>query len=219
MALARFEGLGWFLVGVIVAPACYLVNSQGAAEQAKLNATKAAIVTAQKDIRSLETEFNTRANLAQLERWNGDVLALAAPVATQYLPGEAALASLDRVDAQAQPVETAALVVPAAATPPAAPAQAAAAAPSPAPAPAPAAKPAAPVRVAAATPTHAAPAHAVSARVAAMTVSPAQQDGNLRKLIRKADRRAVAMMGDGVLSTSTISDLEKLAKREKLALR
>lgn len=219
MALARFEGLGWFLVGVIVAPACYLVNSQGAAEQAKLNATKAAIVTAQKDIRSLETEFNTRANLAQLERWNGDVLALAAPVATQYLPGEAALASLDRVDAQAQPVETAALVVPAAATPPAAPVQAAAAAPSPAPAPAPAVKPAAPVRVAAATPTHAAPAHAAPARVAAMTVSPAQQDGNLRKLMRKADRRAVAMMGDGVLSTSTISDLEKLAKREKLALR
>lgn len=219
MALARFEGLGWFLVGVIVAPACYLVNSQGAAEQAKLNATKAAIVTAQKDIRSLETEFNTRANLAQLERWNGDVLALAAPVATQYLPGEAALASLDRVDAQAQPVETAALVVPAAATPPAAPVQAAAAAPSPAPAPAPAVKPAAPVRVAAAPPTHAAPAHAAPARVAAMTVSPAQQDGNLRKLMRKADRRAVAMMGDGVLSTSTISDLEKLAKREKLALR
>lgn len=221
MALARFEGLGWFLVGVIVAPACYLVNSQGAAEQAKLNATKAAIVTAQKDIRSLETEFNTRANLAQLERWNGDVLALAAPVATQYLPGEAALASLDRVDAQAQPVETAALVVPAASAPPAAPVQTAAAAPSPAPAPAPApaARPAAPVRVAAATPVRATPAHAAPARVAALTASPAQQDGNLRKLMRKADRRAVAMMGDGVLSTSTISDLEKLAKREKLALR
>lgn len=217
MALARFEGLGWFLVGVIVAPACYLVNSQGAAEQAKLNATKAAIVTAQKDIRSLETEFNTRANLAQLERWNGDVLALAAPVATQYLPGEAALASLDRVDAQAQPVETAALVVPAASAPPAAPVQTAAAAPSPTPAPAPA--PAAPVRVAAATPVRATPAHAAPARVAALTASPAQQDGNLRKLMRKADRRAVAMMGDGVLSTSTISDLEKLAKREKLALR
>ena len=65
MAVQGFKGLGWFLCGVVVAPACYLVNSHGAAEQAKLEATRLAIVQAQRDIRGLETEFNTRANLAR----------------------------------------------------------------------------------------------------------------------------------------------------------
>lgn len=37
--------------------------------------------------------------------------------------------------------------------------------------------------------------------------------------MKKADRRAVAMVDKGVLSTSTIDDLKKLAQREKLALR
>jgi hypothetical protein len=57
MAVQGFKGLGWFLCGVIVAPACYMVNSHGAAEQARLKAMKGAIYQAQKDIRSLETEF------------------------------------------------------------------------------------------------------------------------------------------------------------------
>ncbi|MBO9624589.1 MAG: hypothetical protein J7500_17925 [Sphingomonas sp.] len=191
MAMHRFEGLGWFLCGVIVAPACYMVNSYGAAEQAKLNATKSAILQAQRDIRQLETEFNTRANLAQLERWNGEVLALAAPAPQQFLASETQLASLDESAAGAQ-VQTASLVVPAGATP----VQAVAAAVVPA---------AQPVQSA--------------ARDAEAPRAVAQQDGELRKLMKKADRRAVAMVGDGVLSASTVNDLEKLAKREKLALR
>ena len=185
MAVQGFKGLGWFLCGVVVAPACYLVNSHGAAEQAKLNATRLAIVQAQRDIRGLETEFNTRANLAQLERWNGEVLALAAPVAQQYLASESALASLDQQPAD---VQVAALVVPAGA-----PAVQAAA-----------------VAVAQVT-------NPVQDAVAAKSV--AQQDGELRKLMKKADRRAIASVDRGVLSASTIDDLQKLAKREKLALR
>ncbi|WP_029935468.1 hypothetical protein [Sphingomonas sp. UNC305MFCol5.2] len=189
MAVQGFKGLGWFLCGVVVAPACYLVNSHGAAEQAKLNATRLAIVQAQRDIRGLETEFNTRANLAQLERWNGEVLALAAPVAQQYLASESALASLDQQPAD---VQVAALVVPAGA-----PAVQAAA-----------------VAVAQVTnPVQEAPQDAVAAK------SVAQQDGELRKLMKKADRRAIASVDRGVLSASTIDDLQKLAKREKLALR
>lgn len=192
MAVNRFEGLGWFLCGVVVAPACYLVNSHGAAEQARLNATKAAIVQAQRDIRQLETEFNTRANMAQLERWNGDVLALAAPAPQQYLPGETALASLDR------PVEEGAVQVAALVVPAGAPAiQTAAAAVTPAPA---------PVQAAPAAPAPAAKAVA-------------QQDGELRKLMKKVDQRAVAMAENSVLSAATIDDLQKLAKREKLGLR
>jgi hypothetical protein len=189
MAVHRFEGLGWFLCGVIAAPACYLVNSYGAAEQARLNATKAAIAQAHRDIRQLETEFDTRANLAQLERWNGEVLALAAPAPQQFLASESQLASLGQPTDGAQ-VQTASLIVPAGVPP--IQAAAAAAVPMPAGQPAPAAAP-------------------------AKTV--AQQDGELRKPIKKAERHTVAMAGTGVLSASTVDDLKKLAKREKLALR
>jgi hypothetical protein len=189
MAVHGFKGLGWFLCGVVVAPACYLVNSYGAAEQAKLEATKLAIVQAQRDIRGLETEFNTRANLAQLERWNGEVLALAAPVAQQYLASETALASLGQQPAD---IQTAALVVPAGA---------------------PAAQVAA-VAVAQVTNPVQGPAQNAGA-----AKSVAQQDGELRKLMKKADRQAIASVDRGVLSASTMDDLRKLAKREKLALR
>ena len=189
MAVQGFKGLGWFLCGVVVAPACYLVNSHGAAEQAKLNATRLAIIQAQRDIRGLETEFNTRANLAQLERWNGEVLALAAPMPQQYLANEMALASLGQQPAD---IQVAALVMPTGA---------------------PALQTAAVVVVPAANPVQSAPQAAVA------TKSVAQQDGELRKLMKKAERQAIASVDHGVLSASTMDDLQKLAKREKLALR
>ncbi|MEP9360134.1 hypothetical protein [Sphingomonas sp. KR3-1] len=188
MSVQSFKGLGWFLCGVIVAPACYMVNSHGAAEQAKLNAMKGAILQAQKDIRGLETEFQTRANLAQIERWNGEVLALAAPAPGQYLASETALASLD----QPAQVQTASLIVPTGA---------------------PAAQPVAAVATASAQPVQAAPA-----AQPASGKSVAQQDRELHDLMQKADKR-VAMVDKGVLSTSTIDELKKLAQREKLALR
>jgi hypothetical protein len=193
MAVQGFKGLGWFLLGVIVAPACYMVNSHGAAEQAKLNAMKASIIEAQKEIRGLETEFQTRANLAQIGRWN-ETLALAAPAPGQYLPGETALASLDQQPAQLQ---NAALIVPTGA---------------------PAAQPVAAVATASVVPVQAAPA-APAASGAVSGKSVAQQDRELHNLMNKADKRTVAMVDKGVLSASTFDDLKKLAQREKLALR
>lgn len=113
----RFKGLGWFLGGVIIVLGFYLVSLQVAAERKKVSDVERAISLAKRDIRSLETEFNTRANMTQLERWNGDVLALAAPVAGQYVRDEATLAQIDfrRPALSGQPrVETAAYVVPSA---------------------------------------------------------------------------------------------------------
>jgi len=187
MAVQGFKGLGWFLCGVIVAPACYMVTSHGAAERARLKSVEASIIQAQKDIRGLETEFNTRANLAQIERWNGDVLAMAAPAPQQYLASETQLAGLDSTNAEPT-VQTASLVVPTGATP--VQAVAAVVAPS---------------------------ANPVQARDSGKSV--AQQDSELRNLMKRADRKTVAMVDRGVLSASTVNDLEKLAKREKLALR
>ncbi len=191
MAVQGFRGLGWFLCGVIVAPACYMVNSYGAAEQARLGAVKAAIVEAQKDIRGLETEFQTRASLTQLERWSSADLALAPIAPAQYLRDETQLASLD----QQPQVQDAVITLPAGA---------------------PAAQPVAAVATASAEPVQA--PHA-TIQAAAPAKSVAQQDRELRNLMTKADRRTVAMVDKGLLSASTIDDLQKLARREKLALR
>lgn len=120
MAIFGFKGLGWFLCCAIFAPGCYVVTSQGATERAKLASFERQIVEARKDLRNLETEFNTRANMAQLQQWNGEVLTLAAPGAQQYLANEEALADLDRVDGAE--VQVASLVVPAGARPQAEPA-------------------------------------------------------------------------------------------------
>ncbi len=94
-AAYRMRGLGWFLAVVIVALGFYLVSLQVAAERKKVDDVDRDIAKAERDIRSLETEFNTRANLAQLEKWNGEVLALSAPTADQFVPDEARLAQID----------------------------------------------------------------------------------------------------------------------------
>ena len=93
-AMYRLKGLGWLASCAMVAIGFYLVSSQVAAERKKLEQIDRKIVSAQRDIRALETEFDVRANLAQLERWNGDTLALTVPTAQQFVADEAALASL-----------------------------------------------------------------------------------------------------------------------------
>ena len=80
-AAYRLKGIGWFGGCVAVVLGFYLVSLQVAAERKKLEGMDRKIEAAERDIRALETEFDTRANLAQLEKWNGETLALAAPTA------------------------------------------------------------------------------------------------------------------------------------------
>jgi len=94
-AAYRMRGLGWFLAVVVVVLGFYLVSLQVASERKHLDDVNRAIAQTQRQIRGLDTEFDTRANLAQLERWNGNVLALSAPTAGQFLPGETQLALVD----------------------------------------------------------------------------------------------------------------------------
>lgn len=114
-AAYRLKGFGWFGGCVMVALGFYLVSLQVAAERKKLEQTDARIRTAERDIRALETEFDTRANMTQLERWNGDTLALVAPTAGQFVRDEAQLASIrfDGGPGAGAAVRTASLVVPA----------------------------------------------------------------------------------------------------------
>ncbi|MBR0551124.1 hypothetical protein [Stakelama marina] len=96
MAGYGFKGMGWLLSFMVVAPSCYLVTSQVAAERARVQSVKRAIADAKNDIRNLNIEFKTRSNMAQLERWNTDLLALQAPTAGQYLDaGAVGVAQLD----------------------------------------------------------------------------------------------------------------------------
>ncbi len=113
-AAYRLKGLGWFGGCVIVTLGFYLVSLQVAAERKRLEQVDAKIVSAERDVRALETEFDTRANLVQLERWNGDTLSLVAPTAGQFVRSEAQLASISFDGGSSQPaLQTAALVVPA----------------------------------------------------------------------------------------------------------
>ena len=75
---------------------CYLVSLRVASERAALEDVETKIAYAQRDIRLLQTEIDTRGRLAQLERWNVKVLALAAPSADQFLEGGFALARMTR---------------------------------------------------------------------------------------------------------------------------
>lgn len=80
---------------------CYLVSLRVASERAALEAVETRIVSAQRDMRVLQTEIGTRGRLAQLERWNVKVLALSAPSADQFLQGSFELARLTRPEHKA----------------------------------------------------------------------------------------------------------------------
>lgn len=118
VVVSRFRWFGWFVLCVGVILGCYLMSSRVAAERNKLADVERAIARTERDIRALETEFDTRANLAQLQRWNGDTLKLSAPTAAQYVRDDAQLAAL--VDAPGGGgMQTAAAVIPSAPVAPA----------------------------------------------------------------------------------------------------
>jgi hypothetical protein len=196
MIALAWKMLVWFGVGVALALGVLIVPLHVAAERKKLDATTTQVAQAERDIRALETEFETRANIAQLEKWNGDTLRLAAPVAGQYLRDEAALASLDFHAPLNADVHMAAAIVPSQAASPTAPV---------------AETPTAPVAMAAVSaPSSAAPLPTSTTirpaiRTAAVTVRPRAQ--------------AVAMLDRKLLSDTMLGDLTSGASAEARRLR
>jgi hypothetical protein len=96
MIAQRFRSVGWVASIAVAATGLYMISLHVASERGRLETIDRKIASTKRDIRQLQTELGTRASLRQLERWNGDVLALSAPGASQYLNGEAALASADQ---------------------------------------------------------------------------------------------------------------------------
>lgn len=96
MIAQRFKSVAWVAGVALAATLLYIISLQVATERGRLELLDEQIVETQRDIRQLQTEFGTRASLRQLERWNGEALALSAPSAGQYLNSEAAISDIDQ---------------------------------------------------------------------------------------------------------------------------
>ena len=234
VALYRLKGLGWLSSCALIAIGFYLVSSQVAAERKRLQMIDVKIASAERDIRALETEFDVRSNLAQLERWNGNTLALTVPTTRQFVRDQVTLAGLSPrdmmplhpggVDTNGGAVQTASLIVPSSPMTVAPPAATTSAAPTIVKAVI--TKPVAAPRYDAVKVAHVAPA------APAVVARPAPAIATARVLIRQAiakagerprspDRnvRSVAMIDNSLLSAGTLGDLASGARAERGRLR
>ncbi len=99
MIARGFKSVGWVAAVGAAALGCYMLSLQVATERADLAKVERQIISTKQQIRSLQTELGTRGRLTQLEQWNNDVLALAAPASGQFLQDEFTLARLETHDA------------------------------------------------------------------------------------------------------------------------
>jgi hypothetical protein len=101
MIAQRFRPIGTVALVATATIGLYLISLQVAAKRGQLDAVESQIAHARHDIRQLQTEFGTRASMRQLEQWNGQVLALSAPKAKQFVRDGIQLAALDPYGAPA----------------------------------------------------------------------------------------------------------------------
>lgn len=96
MIARGFKPVGWVAAVAGAALGCYMLSLNVAAERAELAGIERQIIAAKQDIRTLHTELGTRGRLAQLDRWNAEVLALSAPNSAQFLDSAVTLARFDK---------------------------------------------------------------------------------------------------------------------------
>lgn len=96
MMAPGFKPVGWVAAVGGAALGCYMLSLNVASERAELAKVERQIVATKSEIRSLQTELGTRGRMAQLEQWNAEVLALAAPASGQFLDNEMKLARFDQ---------------------------------------------------------------------------------------------------------------------------
>lgn len=90
----KFSSVAWAAAVASAALSCYLISHRVSAERNALEDIERDIQIARDDILSLNTEFQTRSRMSQIEVWNRRDFVLMAPGAGQFLEGEFALASL-----------------------------------------------------------------------------------------------------------------------------
>lgn len=98
MIARGFKSVIWVAAVGGAALSCYMVSLRVATERNELAKVERQIIAAKREIRSLQTELGTRGRMTQLEQWNAEVLALAAPSSAQFLKDEFTLARLYRND-------------------------------------------------------------------------------------------------------------------------
>lgn len=113
MMAARFRSVFWVAIASIAGLGCYLVTQYVAGERLALAHVERQVLRSRIAVRNLQTELGTRGSMAQLEQWNTDALALAAPKADQFVKGEAQLAMLGRPPVPVLPPDAARSSVPA----------------------------------------------------------------------------------------------------------
>lgn len=96
-AARKLQGIGLILMLTAFALFAYTINVSVSATRTELQQVERQIVQAQQRNRMLQGDIAVLANAHQLDRWNRDYFGLVAPGAGQYLSGERALASLDRL--------------------------------------------------------------------------------------------------------------------------
>ena len=97
IAIKRLQNIMWILIVAFGALTAYLISLRVATERNAVQALERNIAHVRGDIRYLETEFEARANMRQLEQWNSKDYRYGAPQVAQYLPDERALAHLQGV--------------------------------------------------------------------------------------------------------------------------
>lgn len=90
----KFRSVTWAAAVASAALSCYLISHRVSAERNALDDVERDIQIAREEILSLNTEFQTRSRMSQIEVWNRRDFILTAPAAGQFLEGEFALASL-----------------------------------------------------------------------------------------------------------------------------
>ena len=80
------------LITTAVIVGSYTVNLKVSAERTQVERLRRTLVSDARGIRNLEAELRTRARLPEMQRWNDNVLMMAAPAAGQYLRSPVQLA-------------------------------------------------------------------------------------------------------------------------------
>ncbi|ATE66614.1 hypothetical protein [Rhizorhabdus dicambivorans] len=94
MITTRFKDVVWTGGICVAALSFYMVSQSVAAKRAELSGVERKIASTQQEIRQLRTEIDTRAGLAQIEKWNQNVYGLQAPGAEQFAMNSVRLVAL-----------------------------------------------------------------------------------------------------------------------------
>lgn len=96
-AARKLQNIGLILLLTICALIVYPVSLQVSATQSELRRVEQRIADVRLRNRMIEGDIAVVANVSQLDRWNRDMIGYVAPAPGQYLSGERAIASLDRL--------------------------------------------------------------------------------------------------------------------------